>query len=284
MAATSRRGRMRLVRNKQTITMTALQAITLVMLLFTPSSQRPQSEGVTNIMSGGSMLLAQGFVMPMTSPSSRLQRQPNRPNNSILKPPPSTSKTSLHMLLPVPEGFFTITFLTSGLLLQFSKLYARVRLEENAWEQRLQEARERRLQDTTASGSAMVTELDLRRAEAAQEYSAYGVPAQQEREYQRRAKEGRTQVMDRETTDTRSNNDRMSDDDIQAFETEYNIDYDPYYDEPYKEEDLPTDSNYNVDSQYGDRIYDNGEIFFRDKDTGLFYRQGAKPRNWTFFK
>lgn len=58
---------------------------------------------------------------------------------------------------------------------------------------------------------------------------------------------------------------------------------DPYYDDPYTEDELP-DGDYDVDKFYGDRIYSKtGEIFYKDSDTGLFYRQGAKPRNLSFW-
>lgn len=160
-----------------------------------------------------------------------------------------------NLLLDVPDGFFTTTFFMSGILLQISKNYARVRLEENAWEQRLTEARQKRLDEDPS-----LTELDLRRQEAAQEWSAYGKP--------------RVLTLEREQTEV------MTDEDILAFEREYGIDYDPYYDEPYEEDDLP-EGPYEVDRLYGDRIYENGEVFFKNGD--VFYRQGAKPRSYNFF-
>lgn len=74
----------------------------------------------------------------------------------------------------------------------------------------------------------------------------------------------------------------MSDDDIRAFEATYGIDYDPYYDDPYTEDELPNDVNFRVDRLYGDRIYENGEVFYKDGD--VYYRQGAKPRNVSLWK
>jgi hypothetical protein len=74
----------------------------------------------------------------------------------------------------------------------------------------------------------------------------------------------------------------MSDEEIAAFELEYGIDYDPYYDDPYPEDELP-EGKFTVDKIYGDRVYDNGEVFYKDKATGLYYRQGAKPRSLSFF-
>jgi hypothetical protein len=188
----------------------------------------------------------------------------------------------------------------SGLLLSISKNFARIRMEENAWEQRLAEARRERLaQDPT------LTELDLRRREAAMEWSAYGKPRMIEVEQQqaeqaeaerrggggRYRRRGGVQVLDKysdedEDEDDDEDDDRrysMTDDEISAFELEYGIDYDPYYDDPYTEEELPMEIKFSVDKLYGDRIYDNGEIFYKDKSTGLFYRQGAKPRNLSFW-
>ena len=80
-----------------------------------------------------------------------------------------------------------------------------------------------------------------------------------------------------------SRNYQMTDDEINQFEMEYGIEYDPYYDDPYAEDELPDDFDFKVDKKYGDRIYENGEIFYKDKESGLFYRQGAKPRNLSFF-
>ncbi len=61
------------------------------------------------------------------------------------------------------------------------------------------------------------------------------------------------------------------------------VDYDPYYDDPYTEDELPDDIPFNVDKKYGDQIFENGEIFYREKETGLYYGQGAKPRNLSFW-
>jgi len=221
------------------------------------------------------------------------------------------SSTALNLLLDVPDYFFTFTFPMLGILLSLSKNFGRVRMEERAWEQRLEESRAERLRrDPT------VTELDLRRQEAAQEWSAYGKPRmqeeqeelarrqrqqQQQRRYDeesdeefyrsRKGRRGRRRVavMDREDDDEedlemeREPSVRMTEEEIEAFEMEYGVEYDPYYDDPYTEEELPEDVSYNVDKVYGDRIYESGEVFYKDAETGLFYRQGAKPRNLRFW-
>jgi hypothetical protein len=172
------------------------------------------------------------------------------------------SKTALNLLLEVPDGFFTLSFFMLGILLSISKNFARVRLEERAWEQRLQEGRMRALRNEPA-----LTELDLRRAEAATEWSAYGTSP-------KAAASSRSRSV--------AVAERMSDDDIREFERDYGVAYDPYYDDPYEEDELP-EGRYQVDRQYGDRIYQDGEIFYKDSKSGLFYRQGSKPRNYRFF-
>lgn len=198
--------------------------------------------------------------------------------------------TSLNVLIDVPEYFFTFTFPMLGIILSVSKSFGRLRMEERAWELRVEEARMKRLKEDPT-----LTEIELRRKEAAMEWSAYGKPRMDEERAERemRGKEGRgrVKVMEREEyydeqddyEDEDEREYRMTDKEIALFEMEYGVEYDPYYDDPYKEEELPDDVSFNVDKKYGDRIYENGEIFYKDKETGLFYRQGAKPRNLSFW-
>ena len=180
----------------------------------------------------------------------------------------SSSSTTLCLLLDVPDGFFTLTFPMLGILLSISKNFARIRMEENAWEQRLAEARLQRLQQDPT-----LTELDLRRQEAAMEWSAYGKPAQLEREQQREQREQeesntrssssssrskkRVRVMDRRDENVESVKEEvtiavdprqycMTTDEIAAFELEFGVQYDPYYDDPYVEEELP-EGTYSID-------------------------------------
>lgn len=164
-------------------------------------------------------------------------------------------------------------------------------MEERAWEQRLDEGREELLRRDPS-----LTELDLRRREAAQEWSAYGVPRMEEEATRRREREllengGRSRrhrvgVLDREDDDnpavSRKQDHRMTDSEIENFELEYGVAYDPYYDDPYTIDELP-EGKCEIDKLYGDRVYTNGEIFYKDAKTGLFYRQGSKPRNLSFF-
>ncbi|GKY96779.1 hypothetical protein MPSEU_000637100 [Mayamaea pseudoterrestris] len=210
-----------------------------------------------------------------------------------LQPTPSwPSSTTLNLLLDVPDGFFTITFPMLGIILSFSKSFARVRMEENAWEQRLAEGRRERLErDPT------LTEIDLRRQEADLEWSAYGKPRMQEKQANKERQEQRQDYystrsrrvkvkernieLDDIDDDERRRDHRMTDLEIEAFEMEYGVEYDPYYDDPYSMDELP-EGSFTIDKRYGDRVYDNGEIFYRDAKSGLYYRQGAKPRGSAF--
>jgi len=208
--------------------------------------------------------------------------------------------SNYHALLPVPRHFFAVTLFGYGIILQFSKAFGRNRMEERAWEQRLEEGRRKRLAEDPT-----LTELDLRRAEAELEWSAYGKPRleekmrnekQRQREQEREREESRdssnsssgkhnrVRVMDREEEEDEEDDlpNRMTDKEIDRFEMEFGIDYDPYYDDPYTEDELP-EGKYIADKRYGDRVYDNGEIFYKDVQTNLYYRQGAKPRSTNFF-
>lgn len=193
----------------------------------------------------------------------------------------TTTTTALSMFVDVPDGFFTVTFFGAGLVLSVSRALVRVGLEERAWEQRLAEGRNEFLRRHPD-----YTELDLRRREAAMEWSAYGTPppSKQQQQQQSRKRKRTTAVLDREEDSQRPNTtisgSRMTPEEIEAFELEYGITYDPYYDEPYDVSELPS-GKYSVDKLYGDRIYENGEIFYRDGD--MYWRQGSKPRNVRFF-
>ena len=242
------------------------------------------SSHVKFILLASVLAVCDAFV-PISAPGLKTQVSPSLTTSptSVLLPKASSRKDSaLSVLLDVPDGFFTTTFLGSGILLQVAKNFGRLRMEERAWEQRLDEGRQKRLREDPT-----LTEIDLRRKEAASEGSAYGKPRMdEERELQ--GSRSRVKVMDRveeneDEDDAEYRRNRMSDQEIDMFETEYGVDYDPYYDDPYTEDELPDDVPHNTDRKYGDRIYKDGEIFYKDKTSGLFYRQGAKPRNLTFW-
>jgi hypothetical protein len=241
------------------------------------------SSHVKFILLASVLAVCDAFV-PISTPALKTQTPPSLTTSSstsvILSKASRRKDSALFVLLDVPEGFFTLTFFGSGILLQVSRNFGRLRMEERAWEQRLDEGRRKRLrQDPT------LTEIDLRRKEAAVEWSAYGKPRMDE-EREMQESRSRVKVMDRveeDEDDVEYRQNRMSDQEIDMFETEYGVDYDPYYDDPYTVDELPDDVPFNEDKKYGDRIYKDGEIFYKDKTSGLFYRQGAKPRNLAFW-
>lgn len=192
-----------------------------------------------------------------------------------------SSSTSLNALIETPPYFFTFAFPMLGIIMSVSRGFSRRRLEESAWEQRLEEARSKRLRDDPS-----LTEMELRRNEAELEWSAYGNRRreEEEREYEQSFRRRGVKVAENGGGGgaAESREYRMSDDEINQFEMEYGVEYDPYYDDPYAEDELPK-GNFKTDNKYGDRVYDNGEIFYKDKASGLFYRQGAKPRNLSFW-
>jgi hypothetical protein len=174
-----------------------------------------------------------------------------------------------------------------------SRSINRVALENRAWESRLEDARMVTLEeDEKASSSvydrATITELDLRRRDAQNARSAYGPDAMVERSQRRYSQ--RTITRDRETEDVNSSRGSrkaasMTDEEIVKFEAQYGVAYDPYYDEPYTKAELPEDIPYVEDKVYGDRRYENGEVFYRDEEkSGLYWRQGGKPRLKRFWK
>ncbi len=68
------------------------------------------------------------------------------------------------------------------------------------------------------------------------------------------------------------------DEEIEDFEAEYGAKYDPYYDEPYEEDELPQDGKCYTDGVFMDKRYENGEVFYYDEDLEMYWRQGCKPR------
>jgi hypothetical protein len=180
-------------------------------------------------------------------------------------------------LLDVPDNFFTILLPTLSLFLAFSKTNARARLEERAWEQRLEEAREIQLEK-----DATLTQVDLKKREAAAEWSAYGNKNSNESSPQTLSSRRRRVLIKERPDESFSRSYTMTNEEILKLKQEFGVEYDPYYDDPYTEEELPTDIPFKVNKQYGDRIYQDGEVFYKDQDSGLYYRQGSQPRMQTF--
>jgi hypothetical protein len=180
--------------------------------------------------------------------------------------------------LDVPDDFFTMLLPTLSLFLAVSKAVARSRLEERAWEQRLEEAREEKM-----NNDASLSEIDVRRTEAAKEWSAYGrTTTTTTSTTQNKTFNNRRVMMTREQTLQQEEDSRkfqMSQEEIQQLKQDFGVDYDPYYDDPYTQEELPDNVPYKVDKVYGDVIYRNGEVFYKHADSGLYYRQGSQPRS-----
>lgn len=141
------------------------------------------------------------------------------------------------------------------------------------------------------------TELDLRKMDAAVSKSAYGPEAaaaaeSESQERMRGSRRKRVQTMERDEDNVDEDEDdrsdrvySMTDEEIDEFEEKYGIEYDPYYDEPYTMDELPEDMSFVEDKVYGDRRYENGEIFYRDeRNRNLYWRQGGRPRLKQFWE
>ena len=202
--------------------------------------------------------------------------------------------------MDVPQGFFTTCFIALGLTNTVIRRVQREALEEQAWRSRLEESRERRMEEDPT-----LTEVDLMREEGDASLRPYG-PEAAERRDRDEAEGRRTGVRLLTIEDTRTGEEvgereasrredlretsayrPLTDLEILEFETVYGVSYDPYYDEPYEEDELPDndESPFRVDRLYGDRRYEDGEVFYRDEETGLFWRQGCRPRGrkmWGF--
>ncbi|KAL7481963.1 hypothetical protein ACHAW6_007642 [Cyclotella cf. meneghiniana] len=187
------------------------------------------------------------------------------------------------IIMDVDDNFFTATFFSIGLFYSLGKAYNRYLLEEVAFEQRMLEAREKRMKEDPT-----LSELDLRREESEGWTSVYGkrnrrggrTSSGKEGEREEKWRGSRVAVLDREEDDGDVYG--MSDEEIADFESKYGVEYDPYYDEPYEESELP-EGKFKEDKSYGDRRYANGEVFYKDESTGLFYRQGSRPRQKKFW-
>lgn len=197
------------------------------------------------------------------------------------------------VIIDVGDNFFTFTFFAIGLTYSLGKAYNRYLLEEVAFEQRKMESRERRLEEDPT-----LDELDLRREESASWPSVYARKFRGEGETttataNEGGREGKGRRSRVSTLDDRDNDDddddddyygeyAMTDEEITSFESRYGVEYDPYYDEPYDESELPA-GKYKEDKSYGDRRYENGEVFYLDENSGLYYRQGSRPRQKKFW-
>lgn len=154
----------------------------------------------------------------------------------------------------ITDNFFAVNGLITGMFLTAATGASRIVSANEGWEERLRRAKEEDDDDENENEEDLLfTELDIRSDIAKKSPSRYGPKAA--------------------TTATTT-------DDINTeieFESKYGITYDPYYDLPYEEDELPNDVNYSKDPFFGDRVYENGEQFFC-VGKGLYYRKGSRPR------
>ena len=225
------------------------------------------------------------------------------------------SQTSLNAIIDVPYGFFTIAGISLGIMNAIMRPYNRQIIEERAWQRRLEEAREERM---AADPTLTELDLIREEAESITAPYGPDAMERREMEREQRELRGRRRrvmVTDDEDDDddyydddydadeddddyeySRRRRGRrrgrkstyqpppeekykpMTDDDIEDFEAEYGVEYDPYYDEPYEEDELPTDVKCYTDGMFMDKRYENGEVFYYDEDLEMYWRQGCKPR------
>jgi len=203
------------------------------------------------------------------------------------------------VIVPIADDFMTITGLALGLTYSLTRSVNRVVLENVAWENRLEDARQKKLDNLDEGDISLYTELDLRRQDADKSNRFYGTKVMEEEgrgggrvEGKGRSRRVQTkeyggydanEVSDRDEGDDRKYT--MTDLQILDFEDEYGVEYDPYYDEPYMEDELPDEMTFYKDKTYGDRRYENGEVFYQDEDNkDLYWRQGGRPRLRQFWE
>ena len=146
---------------------------------------------------------------------------------------------------------------------------SRIVSANEGWEERLQNSLQEELEydddddddDDDSNSSNVMSELDLRAEIAEKSPSRYGPNSERSKKQRRQESNSNTNQINIEL----------------EFETEYGIPFDPYYDLPYEEDELPIEINYSKDPFFGDRVYENGEQFFK-VTKGLYYRKGSRPR------
>jgi len=146
--------------------------------------------------------------------------------------------------------------------------FARIASANNAWEERLQEKRRQIAEETGEE----ISDLEFYRQSVKTYPSMYGSKGKL-REKERRAREALGYEED--SGDERRGRGKSGSNVEERFEREYGVEYDPFYDEPYAEDELPADLRF-TKTAFGDRIYENGEAFFKSGD--VWYRRGSKPR------
>lgn len=162
------------------------------------------------------------------------------------------------------DHHYLFSGIVSGIVLSIGTSVSRNVQADQAWEERIREAQ---VQKKRNDPNDTRNELDLRAELAEMSPSMYGPEAQARRRRQREDE-------DLEYDD--DDDDVMSAEEIREFETAYGIEYDPFYDQGYDEDELPNSKDFSTDPYFGDRVYDDGETFFLND--GKYYRKGSKPR------
>eukprot|EP00548_Thalassiothrix_antarctica_P003868 CAMPEP_0194133762 /NCGR_PEP_ID=MMETSP0152-20130528/3795_1 /TAXON_ID=1049557 /ORGANISM="Thalassiothrix antarctica, Strain L6-D1" /LENGTH=210 /DNA_ID=CAMNT_0038829117 /DNA_START=232 /DNA_END=864 /DNA_ORIENTATION=+ len=185
------------------------------------------------------------------------------------------------MYMPLPDSPFDVDNMSVfcwGLFGVFSSEYYRLRREECAFEERVVENREQRL----ANDPTLIRRQVYK--EESRTLSTYYGRFRPNNALEMELRNQRTTVLERDFNIEGSGRQfKISESEILELE-KLKVKYDPYYDDPYTKEELPDDIPYkDIHGRHRDRYYKNGEIFYIDKETGLYFRQGAKPRMRPFW-
>lgn len=186
------------------------------------------------------------------------------------------SKTALQMGNFYADYQFTITGIISGIILSIGQGVSRNAAAEQAFEERIKEAQLEANYRRRMNNEQELSELDLRAELAEKSPSMYGPEAMERRERKKREMRNMDEDEDEDFENDNEMDHELSPEEIEEFEEIYGVKYDPYYDQPYFEDELPNDVDFYKDPYFGDRTYENGETFFRDGD--MFWRKGSKPR------
>lgn len=195
-------------------------------------------------------------------------QQPSASATSSLSP--QHSKTALHDF--IADHYFMLNGIAAGVILSIGTSVNRNVQADQAWEERIKDSQVQRASAT--NNAEGLTELDLRAEIAENSPSMYGPEAIERRKRRRNANANARDNDDDEYDDEEE--DELSPEEILEFEKMYGVKYDPYFDQAYFEDELPNNMEFSVDSYFGDRVYENGEVFFKDGDK--YYRKGSKPR------
>ena len=191
----------------------------------------------------------------------------------------SSSSSRLFLMEPPGDDFYVYVFPVATILAQIGRRMQRARLEEQSWELRLAEAREQILRENPT-----LTKAEVRRDQASLDPSVYSPASSMQLTSVERLPvltSTKEPALTQEYGPGRTYT--CNQDEIDAIEA-FGVEYDPFYDDPYTAGELPSKRGYDRvrhDRTFGDMIYIKDgvtEVFYKDKDSGLYYRQGARPR------